>query len=114
MKATHRHRSDVTRLHRDHCAATRRPCVGSVVRLPHVDFRASAFKHGVQVEDIEHSVRNPMAIEELDGNLRLYLGPSRSGTLLEVVVVVREAEPELAIHAMSAREKYRRLLPGED
>ncbi len=55
-----------------------------------------------------------MVIEELDDNLRLYLGPSRSGALLEVVVVAREAEPELAIHAMSARDKYRRLLPGGD
>jgi len=48
-----------------------------------VDFRASAFKHGVPVEDIEHLVRNPMVINELDDNLRLYLGPSRSGALLE-------------------------------
>ena len=54
-----------------------------------------------------------MVIEELDDNLRLYLGPSRSGALLEVVVVVRgEEQPELAIHAMGARAKYRRLLPG--
>ena len=89
--------------------------MGSVVRLPRVDVRASAFEHGVQIEDIEHSVRNPMVIEELDDNLRLYLGPSRSGALLEVVVVVRgEEQPELAIHAMGAREKYRWLLPGGD
>jgi len=34
----------------------------------------------------------------LDDNLRLYLGPSRSGALLEVIVVVRgEDRPELAI-----------------
>lgn len=80
-----------------------------------MDLRASAFKHGVAVEDIEHSVRNPMVIEELDDNLRLYLGPSRSGALLEVIVVARGGEqPELAIHAMPARAKYRRLLPGGD
>ncbi len=88
---------------------------GSVVRLPHVDFRASAFKHGVPVEDIEHLVRNPMVIDELDDNLRLYLGPSRSGALLEAIVVVRgDDQAELAIHAMPARAKYRRLLPGGD
>jgi len=80
-----------------------------------VDFRPSAFEHGVPVEGIEHSVGNPMVLEELDDNLRLYLGPSRSGALLEVIVVVRgEGQPELAIHAMAAREKYRRLLPGGD
>jgi len=78
-----------------------------------VDFRASAFKHKVPVEDIEHSVRDAMVIEELDDDLRLYLGPSRSGALLEVIVVLRgEDQPELALHAMPARGKYRRLLPG--
>jgi hypothetical protein len=42
------------------------------------------------------------------------LGPSRSGSLLEVIVIVRRSgRSELAIHAMPMREKYRRLLPGE-
>jgi len=53
-----------------------------------------------------------MVIEDLDDNLRLYLGSSRSGEILEIIVVVRGGDqPELAIHAMSAREKYRGLLP---
>ncbi len=77
-----------------------------------MDFLDSAFKHGVPVEDIEHSVWNAMVIEDLDDNLRLYLGSSRSGEFLEIIVVVRGGDqPELAIHAMSAREKYRGLLP---
>ncbi len=56
---------------------------------------------------------NAMATDELDDDLRLYLGPSRSGSLLEVIVVVRaDDRPELAIHAMPMRTKYRRLLAG--
>ena len=71
------------------------------------------FKHGLLAEDIAHAARNAMATDELDDDLRLYLGPRRSGSLLEVIVVVRQGdEPELAIHAMPMREKYRRLLPG--
>ncbi|MEJ7763968.1 MAG: hypothetical protein WKF86_00565 [Acidimicrobiales bacterium] len=78
-----------------------------------MDVLSSALKHGILVEDIEHSVWNAMVIADLDDNLRLYLGSSRSGALLEIIVVVRgEDQPELAIHAMPAREKYRRLLPG--
>lgn len=78
-----------------------------------MDIHVAALKHGVLDEDIAHATRNAMATDELDDDLRLYLGPSRSGSLLEVIVVVRQAdEPELAIHAMPMREKYRRLLPG--
>lgn len=70
-------------------------------------------KHGVSVEDIEHAVRNAVVSEELDDDLRLYLGPTRSASMLEVIVVAREGDrPGLAIHAMAMREKYRRLLPG--
>lgn len=54
-----------------------------------------------------------MVIDELDDDLRLYLGASRSGSLLEVISVVREGDRgDLVIHAMAMRPKYRRLLPG--
>lgn len=55
-----------------------------------------------------------MAIDDLDDDLRLYLGPSRSGELLEVISVLREDDrTELVIHAMPMRAKHRPLLPGE-
>lgn len=54
-----------------------------------------------------------MAIDELDEDACLYLGPDRSGALLEVITLVREDGSELAIHAMPMRAKYQRLLPGE-
>lgn len=73
-----------------------------------------ALKHALPVEDIEHAVRNAMVSDGLDEDLCLYLGPTRSGSLIEVIVIVRGGgRSELAIHAMPMREKYRRLLPGE-
>lgn len=43
--------------------------------------------------------------------MRLYLGPARNAELLEVVTIVRDDGSRLAIHAMTMRAKYRRLLP---
>jgi len=76
-----------------------------------VDVHSSARKHGIADEDIEHAVEHAMAIDEQDDDARLYLGPSRSAGLLEVVTIVRDDGSELAIHAMPMRPKYQRLLP---
>jgi hypothetical protein len=78
-----------------------------------VDVVPSALKHGVLWEDIEHAVRYAMVIDDLEDDLRLYLGASRSGSLLEIVSLVRGDRSELAIHAMAMRAKYRRLLPED-
>lgn len=78
-----------------------------------MDVRLSALKHGVLIEDIEHAVRNAIVIEDLDDDLRLYLGPNQSGMLLEVIALMRtESRTELVIHAMPMRAKYQPLLPG--
>ncbi len=58
-----------------------------------MEIHPSALKHGVPDEDIEHAVRNAIVSDDLDDDLRLYLGPARSAALLEVIVVVREARP---------------------
>jgi hypothetical protein len=80
-----------------------------------VELLPSAFKHGIGREDIEHAVRNALVIDDLDDDLRLYLGPSRTGAPLEVISVLSEQEDvELVIHAMAMRPKYQRLLPGGD
>ncbi len=79
-----------------------------------MDIHSSALKHGVSVEDIEHAVRNAMAIDDLDDDLRLYLGADRTGDLLEVVAIDRRELSELVIHAMPMRSKYRHLIPGDD
>lgn len=76
-----------------------------------VEIHEPARKHGVADEDIRHAVTNAMAIDDQDNDTRLYLGPSRSAELLEVVTIVRRDDVELAIHAMKMRPMYRPLLP---
>lgn len=77
-----------------------------------VEIHPSARKHGIADEDIEHAMSHALAIDDQDDDTRLYLGPARSAALLEVVTIVRDDGSELAIHAMTMRPKYRRLLPG--
>ena len=78
-----------------------------------MEVHPSARKNGIADEDIEHATAHAMAIEDQEDDTRLYLGPSRSADLLEVVTVVRDDGSELAVHAMKMRLKYERLLPGE-
>jgi hypothetical protein len=75
-----------------------------------LDIHPSARKHGIADEDIENAVTHAMAIDDID-DIRLYLGPARNAALLEVVTIPQVAGPELAIHAMRMRAKYRHLLP---
>ena len=53
-----------------------------------------------------------LVADDLDDDLRLYLGAKQDGTLLEVVTLMRQEGTEIAIHAMAMRAKYRSLLPG--
>jgi hypothetical protein len=70
----------------------------------------SAREHRIADEDIEHAVTHATAIDDIDDDARLYLGPARNAALLEVVTLPTAEGPELAIHAMRMRPKYRRLL----
>ena len=74
---------------------------------------ASALRHGVDPEDIQHALAHALAVDEVgEDPLRyLVLGPDRAGNPLELVVLDRPNGPAV-IHAMSMRPKYRRLLPG--
>jgi hypothetical protein len=76
-----------------------------------LEIHPSARKHGIADEDIAHAMRHALAVDDQEDDTRLYLGPSRSADLLEVVTIVRDDGPELAIHAMKMRAKYQRLLP---
>lgn len=75
-----------------------------------LEIHPAARKHGVADRDIEHAVKHPMTVDDRDNHTRLYIGAARNADLLEVVTVVRCDRPELAIHAMKMRRKYRRLL----
>jgi hypothetical protein len=68
----------------------------------------SAYKHGLDREDIEHGWRNAIRIVQLEyaGDTQLMIiGPSRSGALLELIAVPAHA-PERIIHADRLRPKY--------
>jgi hypothetical protein len=70
----------------------------------------SARKHGIADEDTRHAAEHAIAIDDQNDDTRLYLGPSRSAELLEVVTIMRDDGSELA--PMEMRPKYQRLLPG--
>jgi hypothetical protein len=61
--------------------------------------------------DFEHAVGQAMMTIYQGDGAWLYLGPSRSGGLLEVVKVVRNSS-EFIVHAMPIGPKYERLLSG--
>jgi uncharacterized DUF497 family protein len=72
----------------------------------------AARKHGVADEDIAHAINHALAIEDAgeDPDRWLVIGPDRAGNLLEVVVLTSCDDEPIAIHAMSMRAMYRRLL----
>jgi hypothetical protein len=77
-----------------------------------VEILRSAFRHGVEAEDIDHALRNAVVVEEIgDDPLRfLVLGPDGAGNCLELVVLDRPQGPAV-IHAMAMSAGYQRLLP---
>jgi hypothetical protein len=80
-----------------------------------MEIHRAARKHGIPEADLRHAVDHALYAGVLEGDppLRvLYLGPDRAGNLLEVVVIERDDNSELAIHAMKMRRRYRDLLEG--
>jgi uncharacterized DUF497 family protein len=77
-----------------------------------VEVHDSARKHGVAEEDVLHAIDHALVIEDAgeDPDRWLVIGPDRAGNLLEVVVMTTAEGNQLAIHAMSMRAKFRRLL----
>jgi hypothetical protein len=69
-----------------------------------VEVLASALRHGVDPEDIQHALAHALAVDEVgDDPLRyLVLGPDRAGNLLELAVLDRPNGPAV-IHAISIR-----------
>ncbi len=78
-----------------------------------MEIHRSARKHGISDADLHHAVEHAVFAADLEGEAPLgvpYLGPDRSGNLLEVVVIERDDGSELAIHAMKMRRRYRDLV----
>jgi len=81
-----------------------------------VEFHQSAFKHGVEVDDVVHAVENATEIIDLDSESDppkvLVIGPDRSGRWLEIIWL-RLADHDLVIHAMKLRKVFERFLEAE-
>lgn len=65
---------------------------------------ASARKHDVTDQDMLHAYRNPVRVFELD-DLTMLVGPTQSGTLLEIGVAQSEGI-DFIVHAMPARSRF--------
>lgn len=59
-----------------------------------------------------HAIDDSLVVDDLgeDPDRWLVIGPDRSGSLLELVVLVTAEGDELIIHAMPLRAVYRKLL----
>lgn len=74
--------------------------------LSRTEIATSARKHGVTDEDIRHALKHYWTIHSTDDPaVSTYIGPSMSVQPIEIVVV-RDADSAVTIHAMPARRKY--------
>lgn len=84
-------------------------CIVLLIRV-----HPSAHKHGVAREAIEHALRHPITIIEVDPEQDprrvLTIGPDPTGLLLEIVSLSLD-EGDVVIHAMKLRPTYRSHLP---
>jgi hypothetical protein len=70
-----------------------------------------ARSHGIADADMQHAVRNAISRVEMDDDLIMMIGPSGSGTLLEVGVLGYGGDDPVIIHAMTLRQTFFRFLP---
>lgn len=67
--------------------------------------------------DIRHAISHHLIAYDLSGDgadsapRDLVIGPTASGTMIEIVVIHLVDERSLIIHAMALRKSYRHLLP---
>jgi hypothetical protein len=70
-----------------------------------VRITASARKRDIRDADIRHALDNYMRVYGDQGEVAMFIGPARDGTVLEIGVVLDDEDPRI-IHAMRARAKY--------
>jgi hypothetical protein len=66
----------------------------------------TARKHGMADEDMLHAVRNTIVQSRRDDDFTMRVGPSRSGSLLEVGVLGLHTDDPVIVHAMRCRAEY--------
>jgi hypothetical protein len=82
------------------------------VNLEHVSsdepiIAASAYKHGVDEDDIRHAYRNPLRAWDLGAGFTMVIGANQAAVIFEIRYV-EGAEGAVVVHAMRAREKFLR------
>ncbi|MGH6920287.1 MAG: hypothetical protein ACREJ0_21595 [Geminicoccaceae bacterium] len=68
----------------------------------------SAFRHGLEAEDIAHAYRQPIDVWTMDDGLIMLIGPDRSGRVLEIGTILESDAGPVVVHAMPARRKFLR------
>ena len=80
-----------------------------------VEFRWSAFKHGLDRDAILHGLEHALTIIELepaaDPPRVLAIGADRAGNLLGIIWLELDGGAEMVIHAMPLRPAFHALLP---
>ena len=66
---------------------------------------SSARRHRVNEDDMSHAIDNAVRIWDVDDERVIYVGPSRSGALLEVGAY-QATDGVIVFHAMPCRTKY--------
>jgi hypothetical protein len=84
-----------------------------------MEIREGARRRGIADQDTLHAIDNAVAagpvktnVDQIDGVL--YIGPDRTGRMLEVITVNDLDDGEVVTHAMRLRKAYERDLPRED
>lgn len=65
----------------------------------------SARRHGVADADMRHALSHYLRVYDDQGEVAMFVGPARNGTVLEIGVVLDDDDPRI-VHAMRARPKY--------
>lgn len=81
------------------------------LQLSGVEIRPSAHRHGISDDDIRHAVDHAIAAltSPAQPDFTMVIGPDRAVRLLEVGLVQSD-DQDYVIHAMSARDKYVRII----
>jgi hypothetical protein len=83
-----------------------------------VEVHRSAGKPGVAVSDVVHALEHEIVSFDLERDAdppkTLVIGPDSAGNLLEIIVLVLDADRLIAIHAMKLRRQFHELMPGEE
>lgn len=70
----------------------------------------SARKHGISDEDIHHATTHRVALIADRTDRIFFIGTSRSGELLEIVVLDPDRDDPVVIHADICRPRFHRYL----